>query len=231
MLTRPDALDLGDERGVRHGNGFQLIGVRVFEHLVLVLFDKDRTGRADLDASCTADAAAVRHGLRKRGADLDRSAASARGEVVHGLHSGADVHAALALDALVGVPDDDTAVVHGIGVVLLLERELIDLILTGEALQLTEAVALAVAEEAPFAEFRIEVGAFRAADAQTVMAVDAVVGEQQLQRELSGLAHGLGVRMDDHTLTHLRGAGVLEGARALDLDDAHAAGGVRLELL
>ena len=61
------------------------------------------------------------------------------------------------------------------------------------------------------------------------MAVHRVVRQQQLQRQLSGSAHRLGVGMYHHALPHPGGAGVLEGMRALYLHHTHAAGGTGIQ--
>ena len=222
-------LQLGDERGGDRRGGLDSVAVGVVNQLVLVLRSVDRACGADLDAAAAADAGALCHGFSEGGADGELTAAAGGRQVVHCLHLAADVHTAPALDALVGIADDDRARVYGQGVVLLLEGQHIHLVFPGQRLQLTEAVLHAVAEEAHLAELGVQIVAAGAADAQTMVAVHRVVREQQLQRQLSGGAHRLGVGVDDHALAHPGGAGMLKGAGALHLHHAHAAGGVGIQ--
>ncbi len=94
---------------------------------------------------------------------------------MHRLHLAADVHTALALDALVGIADDDAAPVLRERVVLLLEGELVYLVFSCQRLQFAEAILHAVAEKAPLAEFGIEIVTAGAADPKAMVAVNRVV--------------------------------------------------------
>jgi len=128
------------------------------------------------------------------------------------LHVPAGADAPAAEDALAGVADDRVRqVVDGRLALLALEADLVDSQLVAQALQLAVLVALAG------------------------QALAVVVGQDQLDVGLDGLAHLGGVGPDVHALGHLQGAGGGQVAhrRPLDvgLDHAHAAGADLVDVL
>ena len=114
-------LQFGDElSGDRRGSP-DAVPVGVVYQFVLMLRGVDCTRGTYLHAAAAADAGALRHRLSEGGADRDLAAAAGGRQIVHRLHLAADVHTAFALDAFVGIADDDAALVFRERVVLLLE--------------------------------------------------------------------------------------------------------------